>query len=234
MAALHSGRRLLDAVEISSVRDGPDDSSIAVDLADASSFVPEGTADASVADATATQTSQDGAAGDATVTASSSGRNAGASTGLTSVATSGHLQASSSSIADGTASGSRAQVNSKQHISSSDGDPAKADVTNSVDGKTAVVSFQGAGFAAKAAKGGKAPATTAANAGFEISSGPSEAKPDVDYPDWLSDLTKAGKTLGELRRTPEDERDMADNVRHEKLAQRAAIKSRNFSKAKGV
>lgn len=57
----------------------------------------------------------------------------------------GHLQASSSSIADGTASGSRAQVNSKQHISSSDGDPAKADVTNSVDGKTAVVSFQGAG-----------------------------------------------------------------------------------------
>lgn len=55
MAALHSGRRLLDAVEISSVRDGPDDSSIAVDLADASSFVPEGTADASVADATATQ-----------------------------------------------------------------------------------------------------------------------------------------------------------------------------------
>ena len=67
-----------------------------------------------------------------------------------------------------------------------------------------------AGFAAKAEKGGKAPATTAANAGSETSSSPSEAKPDVDYPDWLSDLTKPGKTLGELRRTPEDERDMAD------------------------
>jgi len=90
------------------------------------------------------------------------------------------------------------------------------------------------GFAAKAAKGGKAPATTAANAGSETPSSSSEAKPDVDYPDWLSDLTKPGKTLGELRRTPEDERDMADNVRHEKLAMRAAIKSRNFSKAKGV
>lgn len=67
-----------------------------------------------------------------------------------------------------------------------------------------------AGFAAKAAKGGKAPATTAANAGSETPSSSSEAKPDVDYPDWLSDLTKPGKTLGELRRTPEDERDMAD------------------------
>ena len=56
LAALHSGRRLLDAVSISSVRDGPDDSSIAVDLVDASSFVPEGTADASAADATVTAT----------------------------------------------------------------------------------------------------------------------------------------------------------------------------------
>ncbi|KAL0032492.1 hypothetical protein WJX77_003739 [Trebouxia sp. C0004] len=91
-----------------------------------------------------------------------------------------------------------------------------------------------AGFAAKAAKGGKAPATTAANAVSETSNTPTEAKPDVDYPDWLSDLTQPGKTLGELRRTLEDERDMADNVRHEKLTQRAAIKSRNFSKAKGV
>jgi len=65
-----------------------------------------------------------------------------------------------------------------------------------------------AGFAAKAAKGGKAPATTVANAGSEISIS-SEAKPGVDYPEWLSDLTKPGKTLGELRRTPEDERDLA-------------------------
>jgi hypothetical protein len=55
VAVLHSGRRLFDAVGISSVRDGPDGSSIAVDLVDASSFVPEGTADASAADATATQ-----------------------------------------------------------------------------------------------------------------------------------------------------------------------------------
>ncbi len=57
----------------------------------------------------------------------------------------GHLQASSSSIADGTASGSQAQVHSKQHTSSSGRDPAKADVTESVDGKTAMVSFQSAG-----------------------------------------------------------------------------------------
>ena len=55
MTVLCSGRRLLDAVGISSVRDGLDDSSIAVDLVDASSFLPEGTADASAAGATATQ-----------------------------------------------------------------------------------------------------------------------------------------------------------------------------------
>ena len=55
MTMLRSGRRLFDAVGISSIRDGPDDSSIAVDLVDASSFVPEGTADASAAGASATQ-----------------------------------------------------------------------------------------------------------------------------------------------------------------------------------
>jgi len=52
----------------------------------------------------------------------------------------GHSQASSSSIAVGTASGSRAQVHSKQHTSSSGRAPAEADVTNSIDGKTAMVS----------------------------------------------------------------------------------------------
>jgi len=57
----------------------------------------------------------------------------------------GHSQASSSSIADGTASGSQAQVHSKQHTSSTGQDSAKADVTNSVDGKNAIVSFQSAG-----------------------------------------------------------------------------------------
>ncbi|KAL0032512.1 hypothetical protein WJX77_004764 [Trebouxia sp. C0004] len=133
----NTGHRLFDAVGISSVRDGPDDSSIAVDLLDASFFVPEGTADASAADATAT--SRDGASGNSTVTSSSSGHNVGASAGLTSVATSGHLQASSSSIADATASDSRAQVHSEQHTSSSGEDLAKPDVTNSVDGKTAMV-----------------------------------------------------------------------------------------------
>lgn len=56
----------------------------------------------------------------------------------------GHSQALSSSIADGTASGSPAQVHSKQHTSSSGRDPAKADVTNSIDGDTAIVSFQSA------------------------------------------------------------------------------------------
>ncbi|KAL0032513.1 hypothetical protein WJX77_004764 [Trebouxia sp. C0004] len=162
----NTGHRLFDAVGISSVRDGPDDSSIAVDLLDASFFVPEGTADASAADATAVhaaqlakqsrhvalpsvliayhlpfpfQTSRDGASGNSTVTSSSSGHNVGASAGLTSVATSGHLQASSSSIADATASDSRAQVHSEQHTSSSGEDLAKPDVTNSVDGKTAMV-----------------------------------------------------------------------------------------------
>lgn len=55
VTVLRSGRRLFDAVGVSSVRDGPDDSSIAVDLVDASSFVPKGTADASTAGATATQ-----------------------------------------------------------------------------------------------------------------------------------------------------------------------------------
>ncbi len=55
MTVFRSGRRLFDAVGISSVRNGPDDSSIAVDLVDASSFVPEGTADASAAGATAIQ-----------------------------------------------------------------------------------------------------------------------------------------------------------------------------------
>lgn len=89
------------------------------------------------------------------------------------------------------------------------------------------------GFAAKAAKGGKSP--TAPTAAIEApSSSVPETKSDVDYPDWLGGLIKPGKTLGELRRTPEDERTMADNMRFEKLAQRAAIKSRNFSKAKGV
>lgn len=48
---------MLDAIGISSVRDGPDDSSIAVDVVDASSssFTPESTADASAAGATAAQ-----------------------------------------------------------------------------------------------------------------------------------------------------------------------------------
>lgn len=89
------------------------------------------------------------------------------------------------------------------------------------------------GFAAKAAKGGKSPTTSTA-AAEAPSSSVHEAKFDVDYPDWLGGLTKPGKTLGELRRTPEDDRTMAENMRFEKLAQRAAIKSRNFSKAKGV
>lgn len=50
-----SGRKLLDAVGISNVREGPDDSNIAVDLVDVGSFVPEGNADASAAGATAIQ-----------------------------------------------------------------------------------------------------------------------------------------------------------------------------------
>ena len=50
-----SRRRLLDAVGISNVREGPDHSNIAVNLVDVSSFVPEGNADASAAGATTTQ-----------------------------------------------------------------------------------------------------------------------------------------------------------------------------------
>lgn len=66
-----------------------------------------------------------------------------------------------------------------------------------------------AGFAAKAAKGGKSPTTSTAAVEAPGTSVP-EAKADVDYPDWLGGLTKPGKTLGELRRTPEDERTMAE------------------------
>lgn len=91
------------------------------------------------------------------------------------------------------------------------------------------------GLAAKAGKASKAPLASTAQAKSEAAStSESEAKPAVDYPDWVAGLTKPGKTLGELRRTSEDDRTMVDNVRFEKLRQRASIKSRNFSKAKGV
>ena len=158
-------------------------------------------------------------------------------------------------------------------------------------------------MAAKAGKASKAPLASTAQAKSEAAStSESEAKPAVDYPDWVAGLTKPGKTLGELRRTSEDDRTMVDvrhamlvhtssglcvdvlqqstsavvamltcmcwrvctmlvcmhatdaysqlyqsaslvvgklapvlqNVRFEKLRQRASIKSRNFSKAKGV
>ena len=48
-------RTLLDAITISSVRKGPDGSSIAADLVDSSDYVPHGTADAVAAGATASQ-----------------------------------------------------------------------------------------------------------------------------------------------------------------------------------
>lgn len=59
-------------------------------------------------------------------------------------------------------------------------------------------------------------------------------RPATEYPSWLQSLTKPGKTLGELKRTPVEDRTYNDDLRLLKLSSRAAIKSVNFSKAKGV
>ncbi len=68
-----------------------------------------------------------------------------------------------------------------------------------------------------AAKAGKPSSAAPAQAKVEASTSTEpDSKPAVDYPDWLGRLTKPGRTLGELRRTPEDERTMTD-VSHSML-----------------
>ncbi|KAL3147764.1 mitochondrial translation [Trebouxia sp. C0010 RCD-2024] len=89
------------------------------------------------------------------------------------------------------------------------------------------------GLAAKAGKASSAAeAKPLAEAVGSISQ-PSD-RPATDYPSWLSNLTEPGKTLGELKRTPAEQRSNHDDMRLLKLSSRAAIKSINFSKAKGI
>lgn len=89
------------------------------------------------------------------------------------------------------------------------------------------------GLAGKAGKAGKA-SLPAANQPASEAGSFTAASPAGEYPDWLASLTKPDKTLGELNRMAEADRSHEDDMRLLKLSNRAGIKSKNFSKAKGV
>lgn len=89
------------------------------------------------------------------------------------------------------------------------------------------------GLAAKAGKASSAAEAKPLAAAVDNIPRPSD-RPASEYPSWLNNLTQPGKTLGELKRTPAEQMTQDDNLRLLKLSSRAAIKSTNFSKAKGV
>ena len=66
-----------------------------------------------------------------------------------------------------------------------------------------------AGLAAKAGKASSAAEAKPLAEAVSSTSQPSE-RPASDYPSWLNNLTEPGKTLGELRRTPAEERTKHD------------------------
>ena len=65
------------------------------------------------------------------------------------------------------------------------------------------------GLAAKAGKASSAAEAKPLNEAVSSISQPSD-RPASEYPSWLSNLTQPGRTLGELRRTPAEQRSTDD------------------------